>query len=76
MVHAPVGRSEVLPPERNPKMTLIGALILLLAVLTGCVATTKDVRVLQSKSEISVKNIQIEDNDTLLCDPEGCRKLR
>jgi hypothetical protein len=54
------------------RIMVLGMLGLL---VTGC-ATTNHVKVVQSKTEMTVKHIDIEDGDTLLCDPQGCRVLK
>lgn len=41
---------------------------------TGCTMGTH-VRVLTSPKEITVKHLQVEDGDTIVCDPLGCRVL-
>jgi hypothetical protein len=47
----------------------------ILGLLAGC-ATVDHIRVVQSPVIMTVKHLDIEDGDTVLCDPSGCRVLK
>lgn len=51
--------------------------VLIAAVsLFGCAAQNKSIRVIRSNTPIEVKMMDVQDGDAVMCDPEGCRKLK
>ena len=52
------------------KLILIGSLL-----LAGCSSWTKHVKVIHTTGEAEVKNVDINNGDTVLCDKNGCRVI-